>query len=65
MMASTSNLRDAPSGILSGLLFFAVVLSGAGYIVFSKLHEFSALQVFENADESRYASENLHPMILR
>jgi ElaB/YqjD/DUF883 family membrane-anchored ribosome-binding protein len=45
MMASTSNLRDAPSGLLSGLLFFAVVLSGAGYTVFSKLHEFSALQV--------------------
>jgi hypothetical protein len=30
---------------LSGLLFFAVVMSGAGYIVFSKLHGFSALQV--------------------
>src|ERR1700687_2585252 len=44
-MAPTSSVRDAPSGLLSGLLFFAVVLSGAGYIVFSKLHEFSALQV--------------------
>jgi hypothetical protein len=30
---------------LNGLLFFAVVLSGAGYIVFSKLHGFGALQV--------------------
>ncbi len=44
-MASTDSLRDAPPGLLSGLLFFAVVMLGAGYIVFSKLHEFSALQV--------------------
>lgn len=44
-MASTNNLRDVPPGLLSGLLFFTVVVSGAGYIVFSKLHEFSALQV--------------------
>ncbi len=44
-MASTNSLRDVPPGLLSGLLFFAVVMSGAGYIVFSKLHEFSALQV--------------------
>jgi ElaB/YqjD/DUF883 family membrane-anchored ribosome-binding protein len=42
-MAPTNNLRDATSGIASGLLFFAVVLAGAGYIVFSKLHGFSAL----------------------
>jgi hypothetical protein len=34
-----------PPGLLNGLLFFAVVLSGAGYIVFSKLHGFGALQV--------------------
>src|ERR1700687_1880611 len=44
-MAPTSSLRELPPGLLNGLLFFAVVLSGAGYIVFSKLHEFSALQV--------------------
>jgi ElaB/YqjD/DUF883 family membrane-anchored ribosome-binding protein len=44
-VASTNSLRDVPPGLLSGLLFFAVVLSGAGYIVFSKLNEFSALQV--------------------
>ena len=44
-MASTDSVRDAPPGLLSGLLFFAVVMLGAGYIVFSKLHEFSALQV--------------------
>ena len=44
-MASTNSLRELPPGLLNGLLFFAVVLSGAGYIVFSKLHEFSALQV--------------------
>jgi len=44
-VASTNSLRELPPGLLNGLLFFAVVLSGAGYIVFSKLHEFSALQV--------------------
>ena len=44
-MASTDRLREVPPGLLSGLLFFAVVMSGAGYIVFSKLHGFSALQV--------------------
>src|ERR1700736_6771531 len=45
VVASTNSLRELPPGLLNGLLFFAVVLSGAGYIVFSKLHEFSALQV--------------------
>lgn len=44
-MASTNSLREVPPGLLSGLLFFAVVMSGAGYIVFSKLHGFGALQV--------------------
>jgi hypothetical protein len=44
-MASTNSLRDVPPGLLNGLLFFAVVVFGAGYIVFSKLNEFSALQV--------------------
>jgi hypothetical protein len=37
--------RGLPPGLLSGLLFFAVVLAGSGYIVFSKLHEFSAFTV--------------------
>ena len=45
-MASTnSSLENAPPGLLSGLLFFGVVVLGAGYIVFSKLNGFSALQV--------------------
>src|SRR5258707_5869044 len=34
-----------PPGLLSGLLFFAVVLAGSSYIVFSKLHEFNAFNV--------------------
>jgi hypothetical protein len=37
--------RAVPPGLISGLLFFAVVLLGSGYIVFSKLHEFSAVNV--------------------
>ena len=44
-MAANNSLRDVPPGLLSGLLFFAVVVFGAGYIVFSKLHDFGALQV--------------------
>ena len=44
-MARSNSLQDAPPGLLHGLLFFGVVVLGAGYIVFSKLHEFSALQV--------------------
>jgi len=35
----------APPGLLSGLLFFAVVLVGAGYIVLSKLHGLPPLYV--------------------
>ena len=37
--------RRLPPGLLSGLLFFAVVLAGSSYIVFSKLHDFSAINV--------------------
>jgi hypothetical protein len=37
--------RGPPSGLLSGLLFFAVVFVGSGYIIFSKLQEFSASYV--------------------
>jgi ElaB/YqjD/DUF883 family membrane-anchored ribosome-binding protein len=44
-VAPTHSFEDAPPGLLSGLLFFAVVVLGAGYIVISKLNEFSALQV--------------------
>ena len=32
-----------PPGLLSGLLFFGVVVLGSGYIIFSKLHDFGAL----------------------
>jgi ElaB/YqjD/DUF883 family membrane-anchored ribosome-binding protein len=44
-VAPSNSLENAPPGLLHGLLFFGVVVLGAGYIVFSKLHEFSALQV--------------------
>jgi ElaB/YqjD/DUF883 family membrane-anchored ribosome-binding protein len=37
--------RLLPPGLISGLLFFVVVLIGSGYIVFSKLHAFSAINV--------------------
>ena len=32
-----------PPGLVNGLLFFAVVVVGSGYIIFSKLHDFGAL----------------------
>lgn len=44
-MAANDTKRGLPPGLLSGLLFFAVVLAGSGYIVFSKVHEFSAFTV--------------------
>ena len=44
-MAVTDIKRGLPSGLLSGILFFAVVLAGSGYIVFSKIQEFSAFNV--------------------
>ena len=34
-----------PPGLVSGMLFFAVVVVGSGYIIFSKLHDFGALAV--------------------
>jgi len=34
-----------PPGLVNGLLFFAVVVLGSGYIIFSKLHDFGALAV--------------------
>jgi hypothetical protein len=44
-MAETGTPRGVPPGLLSGLLFFAVVLSGCGYIVFSKFSGFAATTV--------------------
>src|ERR1700761_7516824 len=32
-------------GLMNGLLFFAVVVFGSGYIIFSKLHDFGAVAV--------------------
>ena len=37
--------RIVPPGLLSALPFFAVVLVGSGYIIFSKLRGFGALEV--------------------
>jgi hypothetical protein len=37
--------KDVPPGLLSGALFFGFVLAGCGYILFSKLHDFSAIVV--------------------
>jgi len=34
-----------PPGLVNGILFFAVVMLGSGYIIFSKLHDFGALAV--------------------
>jgi hypothetical protein len=34
-----------PPGLVSGLLFFAVVITGSGYIIFSKLNDFGAFAV--------------------
>ena len=43
---AASEVRPAlPPGLLNGLLFFAVVVVGSGYIVFSKLHDFGAFAV--------------------
>lgn len=39
------NLPNLPPGLLNGLLFFAVVVIGSGYIIFSKLHDFGAFAV--------------------
>lgn len=44
-MAANEARPSLPPGLLSGLLFFAVVVIGSGYIVFSKLHDFDALAV--------------------
>jgi hypothetical protein len=36
---------NLPPGLINGLLFFAVVIVGSGYIIFSKLHDFGAFAV--------------------
>jgi hypothetical protein len=43
---TASDTRPAlPPGMISGLLFFAVVITGSGYIIISKLNDFGALAV--------------------
>lgn len=44
-MAAYETRPVLPPGLISGLLFFAVVVVGSGYIIFSKLHDFGALAV--------------------
>lgn len=44
-MSGSETRKPFPPGLLSGLLFFAVVLVGSSYIIFSKLNSFSALSV--------------------
>jgi len=36
---------NLPPGLVNGLLFFAVVVFGSGYIIFSKLHDFGPVAV--------------------
>ncbi|HZR73537.1 hypothetical protein [Bradyrhizobium sp.] len=44
-MAAYDFKPSLPPGLVNGLLFFAVVVVGSGYIIFSKLHDFGALAV--------------------
>jgi hypothetical protein len=44
-MAAYEFKPNLPPGLVNGLLFFAVVIFGSGYIIFSKLHDFGALAV--------------------
>jgi ElaB/YqjD/DUF883 family membrane-anchored ribosome-binding protein len=44
-VAETETRPVLPPGLLSGLLFFGVVIAGSGYIVVSKLNDFDALAV--------------------
>ena len=44
-MATYETRPVLPPGLMSGLLFFAVVIVGSGYIIFSKLDGFGALAV--------------------
>lgn len=44
-MADSGKPRGVPPGLLGGVVFFTVVATGCGYIVFAKLHGFAATQV--------------------
>ncbi|WP_426433994.1 hypothetical protein [Bradyrhizobium genosp. P] len=44
-MAANRAIPSLPPGLVNGLLFFAVVIVGSGYIIFSKLNGFDALAV--------------------
>ena len=44
-MAATDTRPALPPGMISGLLFFGVVIVGSGYIIISKLNDFGALAV--------------------
>lgn len=44
-MAANELRPNLPPGLLNGLLFFAIVVVGSSYIVFSKLHDFDAFAV--------------------
>ena len=42
-MAFNRAITNLPPGLVNGLLFFAVVIAGSGYIILSKLNDFGAL----------------------
>jgi hypothetical protein len=44
-VAATDTRPALPPGMISGLLFFGVVIVGSGYIIISKLNDFGALAV--------------------
>ncbi len=44
-MAAYDETPSLPPGLLNGLVFFAVVVFGSGYIIFSKMHDFGAFAV--------------------
>jgi hypothetical protein len=44
-VAGTDTRPALPPGLISGLLFFGVVITGSGYIIISKLNDFGALAV--------------------
>ena len=44
-MAPEKRRLDLPPGLLSGIIFFTVVIIGCGYILLSKLHDFPAVYI--------------------
>ncbi|MGE0677199.1 hypothetical protein [Pseudolabrys sp.] len=44
-MSEIANPRSVAPGLISGAVFFTIVLAGCGYIIFSKLHDIPALYV--------------------